>query len=174
MPVENERKYVLDAHVDYKTLLGKETEWFDVLQGYLFLEKNQVARVRKDQAMFGEPKFWFTYKQTQKTDLIEIETLLSQQDFEKLFATSQHQVKKIRARQRYFGQLWEFDFFDFDGLKLVIAEIELLPNQMYPDHVPDWISKHCIYQVKPGDWRWQNSNFTSQSIVKDLLASINN
>ncbi len=178
MPIENERKFVLD-HANpqkfqnkLKALPGATS--YEFQQGYL----DGTARIRRivDQAT-GETHNVFTYKTKVNKDLIEIETEISDDDFNALWIKVDKVITKIRVKVPETDHLWEVDFFtaaNQDGYYLIMAEVELDPTAEMPNTVPSYIDNNLVHLVAVDDKRFGNRQLTRPVTVKKLVEELKN
>lgn len=97
---------------------------------------------------------------------IEIETPISQEDFDSLWSVTSGKVVK----NRYVYQGWEIDFFkDGKNNYFAIAEMELPAWQEAPSSIPDLLKPYIIYTVPPGDGRFSNKRLGDIPYAEKLL-----
>jgi len=163
LPVENERKYVLD---NITPSMFDETYWVkkELKQGYL----NKRCRIR-EYDVDGINSYVFTYKKTIEDEIIEIETDISKEDFDKLWTAVKTQLVKTRYSERECGaNLWEIDFFgDANNPYFVMAEWEIFNGDDTPYQYPTELTGKIIYNVERNDKR-----FTSKSLTNEENAAI--
>lgn len=161
MPIENERKYLLniDSLEEISNLSSKKS---NIKQGYL----SKKARIRKIRYSYSSDVFYyFTYKKLIDNNLIEIETKISAKDFDVLWnsISEKHKIEKFR----YQIDNWEIDYF-YSNKKVyfALAEIELPEQQENPSEIPIFIQKHIIHSVAKHDIRFCNANLTLKKSKK--------
>jgi CYTH domain-containing protein len=189
MPIENERKYVLlpKSDIGYMTdleLLGTTTV-DKIYQAYL----PGNARIRKivNKYAYGylDPEtqeyvpadsvMKFTYKLATHGGLVEIETDLSQSDFDNLFPIAQRKIVKTRITVPEGDLNWEVDFFHDEynnNLYLIMAEVELPEGVDAPSTIPSFITDHLLYAVERNDRRFDNANLSDADGVRATIAHI--
>jgi CYTH domain-containing protein len=187
MAIENERKFILlpKSDVGYMTdleLLGTTTV-DKIFQAYL----PGNARIRRivNKYAYGYPdpdtQAWiepesvmkFTYKLHTAGGLVEIETDLSQSDFDNLFPIAQRQIVKTRITVPEGDLNWEVDFFHDEynnNLYLVMAEVELPEGVDAPDTIPAFITDHLLHVVDRDDRRFDNANLSDPASVRANVA----
>lgn len=175
MAIENERKYLLyddkNELMPYLELLPEYQKWI-VEQYYLFNDTNQMARIRCDEDLSKNEKiYFFAYKASRDTDLIEIEAEITVNEFDFLKLKAQRAPIKTRYQARIGENLWEFDYFE--DCELRIAEVELPEGVLKPDVIPSIVQNYIMYEVEPGDWRFQNSNLATGSGYIEVMDFIN-
>jgi hypothetical protein len=165
MPVENERKYVLSPSFEGDALEG----WVrvDIQQAYL----DDGPRIRK----FGA-HYLFTYKKwaPHVKELVEIETAISQDDFDLLWPMHVQAIQKTRYIKNTDDGEWVVDFLrDPDGeVYFVMAEVELSRFKAVPDHIPDEISDHIVFAVEAEDNRFTNKKLSNRDYAANMLAKV--
>jgi CYTH domain-containing protein len=158
MPIENERKYLLNIN-SLDEISNISSRKLEIKQGYLS-KKARIRQVKDEIA-----SFYFTYKKLIDNNLIEIETKISVKDFLVLWESinKKHKIEKIRYK---IGE-WEIDYFyDNEKIYFAIAEIELPENQEEPKTIPDFIKKYVIHNVAKHDIRFCNANLTLKKSKK--------
>lgn len=130
MGIEKERKIILIPNE------SKVTNFFTsrmvmersfIVQGYL----SKSARIRK-RTTNGEKQFFFTYKVgIDGTSTIEIETQISEEDFNLLLPKCEDVLTKTRWTKKEKGVTWDLDIlFDPIGVYFCLLEVE------YEDKIP--------------------------------------
>lgn len=158
MPIENERKYLLNIN-SLDEISNISSTKLEIKQGYL----SKRARIR--QVKDGITSFYFTYKKLIDNNLIEIEKLISTKDFYALWKSISKKYKLEKVR--YKIDQWEIDYFYNNGkVYFAMAEIELPENQEEPTAIPDFIKKHVIHNVAKHDIRFCNANLTLKKSKK--------
>lgn len=158
MPIENERKYLLNIN-SLDEISNISSTKLGIKQGYL--SKNARIRQVKDEIV----SFYFTYKQLINNNLIEIETEISAKDFVALWRSIKKKYKLEKVR--YKINEWEIDYFYNNGkVYFAMAEIELPENQEGPTTIPDFIKKYVIHNVAKHDIRFCNANLTLKKSKK--------
>lgn len=172
MPIENERKYVLNPSVEDE--FPGISIFHKVEQGYI---QNSAKGL---QIRFRKVKFYkdgekthtgrvFTLK-SKNSDFTstEIEQEISKDDFNAIWPKVTHQLTKTRYKVPVGDLWWEIDVFHGkDGNYFWMAEIELPGTQEWPESVPDYIEKHLLYKVPLTDGR-----FSSRKLYDEDYANI--
>lgn len=181
MPVENERKFVLkftgaeaNKFENVVKHLSKAKE-FEFRQGYL----NENTRIREIVPISDGPaEYLFTYKMKVNGKLIEIETDISEHDFNYLWVKVQTVINKNRIKVPVNGVIWEVDFIkdpsDANNSYLVMAEVELPDGVDAPDFIPDFVSQNLLYAVPIDDRRFDNTRLSSPKVVEKILKGLLN
>ncbi len=178
MPVENERKYIIHEGKGVEEIFKIEAEkFFKIEQKYLSIGKGFSVRVRKSIQTARVPGIKFeseiatsysmTVKKNVGAQVVEIETRISEADFNKLWPTAFNKVMKFR----YIYNGWEVDFFkDANQANYFgVAEIELPVWQREPRSIPDLINKQIIYPVPIEDKRFSNKKLGNVGYAINLL-----
>lgn len=184
MPIENERKYVLDVEQDEraarKFLASLQdlpgTKVYEFNQGYL----EGSCRIRQSMPWSVDEQTvnYFTYKTKVNGEQVEIETQISEVDFDLLWLKVSKIVTKIRVVVPTLnGDVWEVDFFRManrKGFYLVMAEVELPQGVEKPNLLPAFIQSNLLHEVTFGDKRFNSKNLTKPAVVAELLEQIRN
>jgi len=103
MPIENERKYLLNINSIDEISKISSTK-LEIKQGYL----SKKARIRQIKSNYSETTLhYFTYKKLVDNNLIEIETEISTKDFLTLWKSISKKHKLKKFRYKIFE--WEID-----------------------------------------------------------------
>lgn len=172
MPIENERKFILDIKnpSSFKTTLANWpiTNICEYRQGYL----NDNTRIREISHQGEVIDALFTYKKKINGKLIEIETSISPDDFKALWTQVHKVINKTRVAVSVGEYMWEVDFFIDQATRdyyLVMAEVELPDGLDMPDQIPDFITDNLLYLVPQTDLRFTNTRLGQPQIVKKIL-----
>jgi CYTH domain-containing protein len=148
MGLEIERKFLVD-HEKWRQLT--KPAGIHYRQGYLLNEDHRTIRVR-----VTDEQGYITLKgATSGITRKEFEYKIPVDDGNELldgFALSE--VKKVRYRIEFAGNLWEVDEFGGDNAGLIMAEIELDDENEKFD-LPDWVTTEVS-----DDERYYNSNLS--------------
>lgn len=159
MPIENEIKLVLVRDFSAASLIG----WahMRLRQGYL----DNGPRLRQE----GD-NFRFNYKRyvAARGGLIEIETDMTERDFEALWPECTDTLMKDRYTRHIGNNEWAVDFFRTPDEKIyfVMAEVEMPEGVAEPDVIPQELRGHVIYRPDRGD-----TDFTSKKLADPAHAS---
>lgn len=161
--IENERKFVLDIDEDF--FINHFYTQHIIKQGYLSSE----CRIRS-----YDESYIFTYKKLVEDELIEIETEITKDDFDKLWTQTKNQLSKTRYTEMSYGDnKWEIDFFKNDGYTyFVMAECEIYNGDIEPNRFPIDIKKHTIHVVERFDERFTSHSLCDIDHAKGLLNEI--
>jgi len=193
MPLEREHKFVLRAGKDLFRELMKnvkdskiEFSVADFRQGYL----HKGSRVRhinwrylggyeeeKLSAHNIPAEYVFTYKHKIDGDVVEIETSISPNDFERLWGETTNRLRKTRFSSdipiNHHNEHWEIDFFhnSSDKIYFVMAECEMHHGKDMPSEMPDFVRDNMLLATA------DNSVYSSKKIsdpkyAKDLMQKL--
>ena len=160
MPIENEFKYPLRISQELMDRFLYEFHSEMLEQGYLSPE----ARIRRSTA-FGVSDCKFTFKKMTADGLVEIETPISEQDFDRLWPLVIERLQKKRFSFDADGVHWDIDFFGpIETPYLAMAEAEVPDGQAQPEPC-SWIADHVIACVG------KDERFTSRRLADPDYAS---
>ncbi|MFD2206433.1 hypothetical protein [Kiloniella antarctica] len=125
MPIENEYKFCLhDPKGELeKILLASDHFRASIKQGYI----RKGSRIREwHDHQTNSLRYIYTYKHRVEDDVIEVETDISKEDFERLWSVRERDIEKNRFKFVVDGLTWDVDFLkNQDKTYFVIAEVEL-------------------------------------------------
>lgn len=161
MPVENERKYVLDIGFDAGHLKGWTRH--DIRQGYL----DDGPRIRQRDA-----DYIFTYKKwvPHAGELVEIETPVSEDDFDLLWPLCVKRIAKTRYVLMQDEVEWVVDFLhgNDEQVYFVMAEAELPRGQAVPRNIPAEIESGILHSVDAADNRFTNKKLADRDYAAGI------
>lgn len=169
MPAENERKYVLSFNLAAQDL--EEAGWkkIPIRQAYL----PDGPRVRQ----YGD-QYVFTYKRwiAAKNRDTEVETALSEEDFNDLWKECKEVVSKTRyiAPDMPDGYEWAVDFLQDkkDKTYFIMAEVEMPEHIEKPEKTPSLVAANIMFEVPKGDFNYSNKKLSNKRHAKKLLQKI--
>lgn len=169
MPIENERKIIILESEEVEQKFKESSQLaIPIHQRYLVTEKGMSVRVRCSE-MKGGPEYAFTFKKNINGEVVEIETKISEEDFDRMWPGAKNQVDKIR----YIYEGWEVDFFKSNNSNyLAVAEIELPPKKLMPSIIPQLVTENIIYVVPIDDNRFSNKKIGDVVYATNLLDSL--
>jgi hypothetical protein len=185
MPIEREFKYVLrDAEELSARLNPIDTPGLiigraDILQGYL----GRGGRVRRRtwgfhaDPMKPQVEDIFTYKYDLKSQpgCLEIETHMSEEDFDLAWSEADHKLTKTRYLLpcNNTSGVWEIDiFYDTLGVYLAMAEFEVPAHAGPPDRLHPLVRDYHLFSVPEDDGRFKNRKLGDREYVLKLLKEI--
>ena len=169
MPIENERKYIIDLDID-------KIEWLcEKYNGVLYNIKQAYingGRIRLIQQLEHPPRFVFTWKARRSTrDMIEIETDISEPDFDDLWDMADTIITKQRVKINDEIVTWDIDFLEKgDNHYLTIAEVEMPVGLDEPFELPDFVKDNLLFLVpRDQDDVWTNINLSDPITVERMI-----
>lgn len=166
MPAENEIKFVL--YFDLTPEMVEDKHWPKVPIKQAYLPDGPRVRQYADD-------FIFTYKRwiEAKNRDTEIETDLSQEDFDDLWDECDESMQKDRYLnpQNPEGYEWSIDYLqDENGtVYFVLAEVEMPEGVEEPEHIPDIIKPYIAYRVPKGDFNYSNKKLADPDHARAML-----
>jgi CYTH domain-containing protein len=181
MPIENERKLLLDSNKAKELLavLKQSTahyniEFFDITQGYL----SNNARIRKKVShVSGLDEFYFTYKKKIGHQTIELEQTISVHDYQKLFLIVKPVIVKTRVKIKDGDITWDVDFFKTPkqgNVYLTMAEAEMPEFETETPPVHPLLEPYALRWIDAGDKRFNNRQLANPKRVKNSLDAVSN
>jgi len=187
VPIEREFKYVLRnadelwARLDPLTTSGLITGRAAIQQAYLGkggrIRKRTWSVLRCD--ILSEEKiekiFTYKYDLTQQPGCLEIETEMSDDDYDLAWSEADHKLTKTRFLLpcNDTSGVWEIDFFtDEEGIYLAMAEFEVPARAGPPDRLHPLVRDYLLYAVPEDDSRFKNRKLCERSLVEKLLKEI--
>ena len=184
MPIEREFKYVLRCHDTLWKMLNEAdtsivTGKTEIIQAYL----GRGGRIRRRHWSIRDSKPTiqieniFTYKHdlSSQPGCLEIETEISNADFDLAWSEADHKISKVRfilPNQSKRG-VWEIDFFkDDQGIYLALAEFEVSADEGAPTVLHPLVEKFLSYPVDEDDNRFKNRKLCERRKVEKLLEDI--
>jgi CYTH domain-containing protein len=172
MPIENERKFVLDDAGGLEARVGATPGVERSLLQQAYLESAGV-RIRSMEGPDGK-RHVFTYKCTVDGQVVEIETAISASDFARLWTQRQQSLSKVRYSWPDGVFHWDVDFFKRDDgtTYFAQAEVEMPEDVTVPPPLPAVLAGHLLAVVPAGDSRFASKYLTDQEHARRLLADI--
>ncbi len=165
MPVENELKYVLPLHFDEARLAGWDK--YDIKQAYLD-DGPRIRQLNSD--------YFFTYKKwiPEAGELVEVETALSENDYNMLLTQCVESVQKTRYKKHIGDAEWVVDFLKdkFNQAYFVMSEVEMPRHQLSPNEIPEEIRNDIIYAAEQDDVRFTNKNLSNAAHAANLYKEL--
>lgn len=173
MPIENERKFVLqDDGGDLERTLRQTagvTSSF-LRQAYLDASGLRIRSIEGD----GTTRHIFSYKRSVDDQMVEIETEISAIDFERLWKIRRETLQKARyswADGRYH---WDVDFFRTEDQRtyFVLAEVEMPEADTVPPPPPALLAPHVLLLAPRNDPRFTSKRLSDRDHAERLLAQV--
>ncbi len=172
MPIENERKFVLETDEELETALARlaGVTRSKLRQAYLDVTG---LRIRSIQAN-GVTRFVFTYKRPIEGQIVEIETDIVAADFDRLWSIGRETLLKVRYSWDEGRYHWDVDFFKTaeERTYFALAEVEMPELEIEPPPVPLFLAGHSLGLVPRDDARFASKRLADQAHAERLLADI--
>ncbi|MBM3646685.1 MAG: hypothetical protein FJX11_02730 [Alphaproteobacteria bacterium] len=172
MPIENERKFVLNPDADLEARLARDRAVARsfLRQAYLDVSGMRIRSVEEA----GATRHVFTYKRPIDGQVVEIETEISAADFERLWSQRRETLQKARYSWTDGAFHWDIDFFKTaDGrIYFAQAEVEMPEDVQEPPPLPSSLAGHRLATVPAGDQRFSSKRLADQAHATKLLADI--
>ncbi len=149
MPIENEYKFPLndpDGTLERTMETHPDFQKITIRQGYL----RKGCRVREwNEGPNGKHRFIFSYKHRVEDDVVEIETDIEEDDFNRLWTVAEKPVEKIRFKKVEGTIIWDVDFLKHNGVTyFALAEVELPAEDREVPSVPDILKNHAMGRME--------------------------
>src|SRR6266404_7023370 len=163
MPIENERKFVLDDDGKLETLLAQVPGVTRSLLQQAYLDVSGL-RIRAIQSN-GSKRHIFTYKREVDGQVVEIETEISAADFDRLWSQRRETLQKSRYSWDDGRFHWDVDFFKTDDGRTYFtqAEVEMPEHERQPPDVPVRLASHLLGPAPLGDPRFTSKRLADQA-----------
>lgn len=139
VPLETERKYLVDKNGLADAISGLAKTNIDIIQTYLVEKEPGVERRIRQRGTDGNYTFYYTEKQkVNDVSRVEKEKKISESEYLKLMLeadTSLHQIRKTRTCFVYDGTYFELDEYPFWD-DVAILEVELT-NESKKVNIPE-------------------------------------
>lgn len=189
MPVEREFKYVLaDFNMDLYSYLYKRCfdNWssYTIEQGYI----DDSSRIRSTKKLvlgnrsnyrttpdsYEDDKFYYTFKKMVNGELIEIETIIGSDDYNKLksIIPPDDILSKTRFEYKPIPEVtWCVDYFFGSDLYFVMAEFETIYDiKTAPD--PYHLFKNKVIHVDDGTYNLTSRALCSRKYATSVMYAI--
>jgi CYTH domain-containing protein len=172
MPIENERKFVLE---DDGSLERRLTAKPGVTRSYLrqaYLEASGV-RIRSIESG-GRIRHVFTYKRPVDDQMVEIETEIAPIDFERLWKLRRETLQKARYSWNEGRFHWDVDFFKTEDGRtyFAVAEVEMPERESVPPAPPPELAPHVLLLAPRNDSRFTSKRLADRGHAERLLADV--
>jgi CYTH domain-containing protein len=173
MPIENERKFVLDdlsGALEARLAVQPGVRRLDLRQAYLDAPGLRIRAIEEA----GGTRHIFSYKRPVEDQMVEIETEIAPIDFERLWKIRRETLHKARYswRDGRFG--WDVDFFKGDdgGTYFALAEVEMPEADTVPPTPPSVLASHVLLLAPRNDPRFTSKRLADREHAQRLLAEI--
>ncbi len=172
MPIENERKFVLNDDGNVEPRLAKAP---DVTSSFLRQAYLDAPGLRIRSVQIGrEIKHIFTYKREIAGQVVEIETEIAAADFERLWTQRRESLQKARYSWPDGRFHWDVDFFKTDDGRtyFAMAEVEMPENDTTPPPLAARLAPHFLAEAPHRDPRFTSKRLSDPVFAEALLAGI--
>lgn len=178
MPIENERKYILDLPVDRLVEICKEFDGKEQEIEQSYVKDGRIRKIgyfTRSVGIVVRHDYVFTWKYTLKDGtLVEIETDISWHDYHRLFNESKHLITKRRVTFKYDNLHWDLDFLLSEGKHyMTIAECEMPSVMDAPTNLPQFVKDSLIFLVPRSESKkWTNKKLTNSKKAIKMVNSV--
>jgi len=172
MPIENERKFVLELEPTLERRLAAAP---GVVRSHLrqaYLEASGL-RIRAIESG-GRIRHIFSYKRSVDDQMVEIETEISPIDFERLWKLRREALQKMRYSWRDGRFHWDVDFFKGDdgSTYFALAEVEMPETDTVPPPPAAILAPHVLLLAPRNDERFTSKRLSDRRHAERLLADV--
>ncbi len=172
MPIENERKFVLDDDGKLEARLAQLPGVTRSLlsQAYLDAPGLRIRSVETD----GRRAHIFTYKREIAGQVVEIETDIVASDFDRLWTQRRESLRKTRYSWPDGRFHWDVDFFKTEDGRtyFAMAEVEMPENDTAPPPLSARLTSHFLADVPHRDPRFTSKRLSDAAFAEKLLTDI--
>jgi CYTH domain-containing protein len=172
MPIENERKFVLDDDGKLEQQLAQAPGVTRSVLRQAYLDVSGL-RIRAIEA-HGTKRHVFTYKRDVDGQVVEIETDISAVDFDRLWSQRRETLQKVRYSWPDGRFQWDVDFFKTDDGRTYFAqaEVEMPEHDKEPPPLPPRLAGHLLATAPAGDRRFASKQLADRTHAENLMAEI--
>ena len=172
MPIENERKFVLDDDGKLEARLAKLPGVTCSLVRQAYLDVPGL-RIRSMESGGGRIHL-FTYKREVAGQVVEIETEISGADFDRLWSQCRESLRKTRYAWADRQFHWDVDFFKTEEGRtyFAMAEVEMPEEDTAPPPLAAELTAHFLADVPHRDSRFASKRLADHAFAEKLLADI--
>jgi len=172
MPIENERKFVLENDSALERRLAAAP---GVVRSYLrqaYLDGSGLRIRAIDQG--GRTRHIFSYKRPVDDQMVEIETEIAAVDFERLWTLTRETLQKVRYSWRDGRFHWDVDFFKTEagGTYFALAEVEMPEAEKTPPPPPAVLAPYVLLLAPRNDPRFTSKRLADRGHAERLLADV--
>ena len=173
MPIENERKFVLDdigGALEARLAAGPGVTRTFLRQAYL---DASGLRIRAIEGAAGT-RHIFSLKRLVDGQMVEIETDIAKVDFDRLWKIRCETLQKVRYSWPDGPFHWDVDFFKTEDGKtyFALAEVEMPEDAKTPPPPPANLAPHVLLLAPLGDPGFTSKRLSDQNHAERLLAEI--
>jgi CYTH domain-containing protein len=172
MPIENERKFVLE---DDGTLEGRLAAKPGTTRDYLRQAYLDASGLRiRSMERAGRTRHVFTYKRPVDDQMVEIETEIAPVDFDRLWKLRCETLQKTRYSWTEGRFHWDVDFFKSDDghTYFALAEVEMPEGDSVPPPPPAELAPHVLLLARRNDPRFTSKRLADRGHAERLLADV--
>ena len=173
MPIENERKFVLnlDNHLNVISHIEALHECKHTRIHQIYLPGGIRARALKDKD--NHTKFIFGYKKKINGKILEIETEISPNDFNSLYSIKKSFLLKNRLSWITDEYTWDLDLFIHNEKPyFFMLEIEMPETINIIPKLPNIINDNMLYHVSEHDNNFSSKKLCSVKHAQKTLTSL--
>jgi hypothetical protein len=173
MPIENERKFVLDdLSGALEGRLGAQpgVRRLHLRQAYLEASGLRIRAIEEA----GKVRHIFSYKRPVDDQMVEIETEIAPVDFERLWKIRRESLQKARLSWRDGRFQWDVDFFKREdgSTYFALAEVEMPERETAPPPPPAILAPHVLLLAPRNDPRFSSKRLADREHAEGLLAEV--
>ncbi|MGH8432862.1 MAG: hypothetical protein ACREUF_20935 [Solimonas sp.] len=172
MPIENERKFVLqdDGALEQRLADIPGVTRSVLRQAYLDASGLRIRSIEAGDTI----RHVFTYKREIDGQVVEIETDISAIDFERLWSQRRETLQKARYSWDDGRFHWDVDFFKTGEGRTYFAqaEVEMPESERTPPPLPPRLADHLLAIAPAGDQRFTSKRLADQAHAERLLGDI--
>ncbi len=172
MPIENERKFVLDDDGKLEARLAEMPGVTRTVVQQAYLDAPGL-RIRSIETSAKRTHI-FTYKREIDRKVVEIETEIAASDFDRLWSQRRESLRKTRYSWPDGHFHWDVDFFKTaDGRTyFAMAEVEMPENDVAPPPLSARLASHFLADTPHRDPRFTSKRLSDPVFAAELLADI--
>ena len=171
MPIENERKFVLqdDGALERRLAAAPGVVRSFLRQAYLDASGVRIRAIESG----GKTRHIFSFKRPVDDQMVEIETEIAAIDFERLWTLRRETLLKTRYSWRDGRFHWDVDFFKTgDRTYFALAEVEMPETDTVPPPPPPILAPHVLLLAPRGDPRFTSKRLADKTHAERLLADV--
>jgi len=172
MPIENERKFVLelDPTLERRLVAAPGVVRSHLRQAYLEASGLRIRAIESG----GRTRHIFSYKRSVDDQMVEIETEISPIDFERLWKLRRETLQKMRYSWRDGRFHWDVDFFKRDdgSTYFALAEVEMPETDTVPPPPAAILAPYVLLLAPRNDERFTSKRLSDRRHAERLLADV--
>jgi CYTH domain-containing protein len=172
MPIENERKFVLqdDGTLERRLAAAPGVVRSFLRQAYLDASGLRIRTIEQG----SRTRHVFSFKRPVDDQMVEIETDIAPVDFERLWKLRRESLQKVRYSWRDGRFHWDVDFFKADDGRtyFALAEVEMPEEETVPPPPPAILAPHVLLLAPRNDPRFTSKRLADRGHAERLLAEV--